>query len=63
VRLDVQRHVIRLAVDRDVGTRVVKAEVAQDHVVEEGRKMRIAQPDVPRDRVELEAEGCYSGKH
>src|SRR5262245_66542302 len=48
---------IAAALDRNVGTRVVNADLAQDHLVEEGREMRIAQPYLPRGGVDLEAEG------
>src|SRR3954451_19977182 len=51
-----QRHVVAMAADAQVHAGLAQAQIAQDHLVQKRRQMRIAQPDLAARHVELDAQ-------
>src|SRR5436305_14939929 len=46
--------------DLQVHVRLADLKIAQDHLVEKGRQSRVAQVDLVRSRLELQAERCLN---
>src|SRR3569832_707322 len=58
-----QRNIVSVSPHLEINGRCAQLQVAQDHLVEEFREMRIYQPDLAFDGVELQSQcGLEQGK-
>src|SRR4051794_4917042 len=55
---DLQRDVVAVTTDAQIHAGIAQSQIAQDHLVQERRQMRIAQANLAARDVELDAERC-----